>query len=151
MVFESILLYFFYTIRTPIRYVVCLMIANTWTYISLYTSGVLLDFYIACAVIWWSNRPAPPPPRGGGGGGGGVHLTTHWTLTTAILFYIILTSFCYYIYRSLVMGFWQCKQMALWQTKLFSNRMSWVTLWGSRIHIHDCQVDFSTKISVNMF
>ncbi len=43
MEFESIFLYFFYTIQIPICYVGCLMITNTWTYISPYTSGILLS------------------------------------------------------------------------------------------------------------
>ncbi len=36
MEFESMLLHFFYTIQSPICHVDCLMIANTWIYISLY-------------------------------------------------------------------------------------------------------------------
>ncbi len=36
MAFESICLIYFFTIQSPIYYVGCLMIANTWIYISLY-------------------------------------------------------------------------------------------------------------------
>ncbi len=34
--------YFFYTIQTPLFYVGCLMIANTWTYISLYVRNTAI-------------------------------------------------------------------------------------------------------------
>ncbi len=36
--------FIFYTIQMPICYVGCLVIANTWTYISPYTSGILLSW-----------------------------------------------------------------------------------------------------------
>ncbi len=35
---------FFYIMQTPIYYVGCLIIANTWIYISPYTSGILLSW-----------------------------------------------------------------------------------------------------------
>ncbi len=39
---ESMLLHFFYTIQTSIWYVGCLMIANTWIYISLYLKNTAI-------------------------------------------------------------------------------------------------------------
>ncbi len=42
MEFDSMLLHFFYTIQTQICSVGCLMIANTWTYISLYFRNIAI-------------------------------------------------------------------------------------------------------------
>ncbi len=42
MEFESILLNFFYIIQSPICYVGCLMIANTWIYIFLYLKNTAI-------------------------------------------------------------------------------------------------------------
>ncbi len=55
--------YFFYTIQMPICYVGCLMIANTWTYISLYLRNTAIlekkkSLYFltsACEHLWPSH------------------------------------------------------------------------------------------------
>ncbi len=64
MEFESMLLHFFYIIQSPIFYVGCLMIANTWIYISLYLRNtailenkktVLYFLVSACEQLWPSH------------------------------------------------------------------------------------------------
>ncbi len=56
MEFETILLNFFYTIQTPICYVGCLMIANTWTYISLYIRNTAILQYNKSVYIFPHQR-----------------------------------------------------------------------------------------------
>ncbi len=42
MEFDSMLLHFFYIMQTPICYVGCLIIANTWIYISIYLRNTVI-------------------------------------------------------------------------------------------------------------